>query len=158
MLQAGCLILLKYLCVASISVLPLILWFVHLYLIDSFNLKHVCNLYLQFRCQCLVSMPPCSFNAYLYVFNLYVQQLIYQRKASISMCSSLNIKCKASISMGITRFRNSIEAKTVKRWVAAIAPWFCLRHHPAALGSYPKHTLYAFSICIIEIVMRKEQK
>ena len=26
---------------------------------------------------------------------------------------------------------------------AAIAPWFCLRYHPAAPGSNPKHTIYA---------------
>ena len=31
-------------------------------------------------------------------------------------------------------------------------------YHTAAAGSNPKHTIYAFSICIIEIVMRKGRK
>ena len=31
-------------------------------------------------------------------------------------------------------------------------------YHPAAAGSNPKHTIYAFSICTIEIVMRKGRK
>ena len=41
---------------------------------------------------------------------------------------------------------------------ATIAPWFCLRYHPAAPGLNPKHTIYAFLIYIFEIVMRKERK
>ena len=35
---------------------------------------------------------------------------------------------------------------------------FNFDYHPAAPGSNPKHTIYAFSICIIEIVMRKGEK
>ena len=31
-------------------------------------------------------------------------------------------------------------------------------YHPAAAGSNPKHTIYAFSNCIIEIVMGKGRK
>ena len=31
-------------------------------------------------------------------------------------------------------------------------------YHSAAAGSNPKHTICAFPICIIEIVMRKGQK
>ena len=41
--------------------------------------------------------------------------------------------------------------------VAAIALWFRLRLSSCGLGSNPKHTIYAFSICV-EIVMRKERK
>ena len=40
-------------------------------------------------------------------------------------------------------------------WVAAIAPWFCLHLPSCALGSNP---IYAFLICVIEIVMRKGRK
>ena len=35
---------------------------------------------------------------------------------------------------------------------------FVCAYHTAALGSNPKHIIYAVSICIIEIVMRKEGK
>ena len=31
-------------------------------------------------------------------------------------------------------------------------------YHPAAAGSNPEHTIYTFSICIIEIAMRKGRK
>ena len=44
---------------------------------------------------------------------------------------------------------------SIKLWVAAIAPWFCLTYHPAAPSSNPKLTIYAYLICI-EIVTRKE--
>ena len=37
---------------------------------------------------------------------------------------------------------------------AAIAPLFVCAYNPAAAGSNPKHTIYAFSICIIEIVTK----
>ena len=35
---------------------------------------------------------------------------------------------------------------------------FVCAYHTAALDSNPKHIIYAVSICIIEIVMRKEGK
>ena len=39
----------------------------------------------------------------------------------------------------------------------AIVCGFICAYHPAALGSNPKHTIYAFPICIIEIVMKKDE-
>ena len=65
-----------------------------------------------------------------------------------------------------TPFRNMVVAlhnmilKIYHSGVAAMAPWFRL-HLPycgLAPGSNPKQTIYAFSICIIEIVMRKMTK
>ena len=42
-------------------------------------------------------------------------------------------------------------AKNVFFQVAAIAPWFCLRQHPVAPGSNPKHTI---NTCLFQIVLK----
>ena len=47
-----------------------------------------------------------------------------------------------------------MSTKIATIWAASIA--FVCAYHPAASGLNPKHTIYAFSIGIIEIVMRKE--
>ena len=43
-------------------------------------------------------------------------------------------------------------------WRPSLLRGFVCDYHPAALGSNPMHTIYAFSNCIIEIVTRKERK
>ena len=43
-------------------------------------------------------------------------------------------------------------------WAAAIASWYCLRLPSCGRGFESQHTIYTFSVCIIEIVMRKGQK
>ena len=48
--------------------------------------------------------------------------------------------------------------KKLHPWAAAIAPWYCLRQPSCDHWFKSKHTIYAFSICIVEILMRKGRK
>ena len=50
------------------------------------------------------------------------------------------------------------DAKQLKHSAAVIAQWFHPSIPSCGPGSNPKHTIYAFSTCIIEIVMSKGRK
>ena len=49
-------------------------------------------------------------------------------------------------------------AKLSSEEITILAPWYCLRLLSSGCGSNPKPTIYAFSICIFEIVLRKGRK
>ena len=57
------------------------------------------------------------------------------------------------------RIAHTMTSKLNKKigWLRAIAPWVHLAYHSVAAGSNPKHTIYASSICIIEIVVKKDE-
>ena len=100
------------------------------------------------KCTLLVSKFQCT----------NVTGEIHEIYSTLELCQSVMVDVK----FGRRQIENRLSTKTRKKicqiWPPSQHCGFVCAQYPVAPGSNPKHTIYAFSIYIIENVMRKGRK